>query len=142
MLFLQRPARLTFPAALGALTLAGVLAFPTHTLLAQAVTSGEYSLENKGLVATGSLPATARDKFGETTISASGMAMSRNAWWRTEHGYGGVLYLLPDRGYNVTGTIDYQPRIHKLRSLQPPSHRRLGKYVAMGSLRGSSTRSN
>jgi hypothetical protein len=114
MRLLQRLARLTLPALVGALALAGVLALPARTLLAQAVTSGEYSLDNKGLVATGSLPANARDKFGETTISASGMAISRSAWWRSEYGYGGVLYLLPDRGYNVTGTIDYQPRIHRL----------------------------
>ena len=87
---------------------------PVRPLLAQAVTPGEYGLDNKGLVATGFVPANARDKFGETTISASGMAMDRKAWRRTANGYRGVIYLLPDRGYNISGTIDYQPRIHKL----------------------------
>lgn len=102
------------PAALGASIFAGLLALSAHTLLAQPVTAGDYTLDNKGLVATGSIPANAIDKFGETTISASGMAVDQRAWRKFENGYRGVLYLIPDRGYNVTGTIDYQPRIHKI----------------------------
>ena len=114
MPFLRNLARMIFPAVLGAAVLASVLALPARTLLAQVVTPGEYGLENKGLVATGRVPSNARDKFGETTISASGMAVDQRAWRKTANGYRGVIYLLPDRGYNVSGTIDYQPRIHKL----------------------------
>ena len=113
MPFLRNLARMIFPAVLGAAVLASVLALPARTLLAQVVTPGEYGLENKGLVATGRVPSNARDKFGETTISASGMAVDQRAWRKTANGYRGVIYLLPDRGYNVSGTIDYQPRIHK-----------------------------
>lgn len=65
---------------------------------------------NKGLVAMGSLPASTRDQFGETFGSGSGMAMIE--WKKSAGGYEGSFYLLPDRGYNVEGTTDYQARIN------------------------------
>jgi hypothetical protein len=114
MPYLRCPARSILPAVLGAIALAGILALSARPLPAQTVTPAEYGLDNKGMIATGVLSANARDKFGETSISASGMAMDLKAWRRTANGYRGVLYLLPDRGYNVSGTIDYQPRIHRL----------------------------
>jgi hypothetical protein len=67
----------------------------------------------KGLVAVGRLPADMRDKFGETTISASGITADANSWRRIGDRYHGVFYLLPDRGWNVKGTTDYRPRIHR-----------------------------
>lgn len=114
MTFLRRLAKSILPVTLGASALAGILALPARPLLAQSVAPAEYGLKNNGLIAVGRIPARQRDKFNETTISGSGMAMDLKAWRRTADGYRGVLYLLPDRGYNVSGTIDFQPRIHKL----------------------------
>jgi hypothetical protein len=71
-------------------------------------------LASHGLVAVGRIAADTRDKFGETTISSSGLAIDRNAWRRDATGYHGIVYLLPDRGWNTTGTIDYRPRLHKV----------------------------
>ena len=67
-----------------------------------------------GLVAAGRMPATQRDRFGETFGSGSGMAMIPEAWRRDGDGFAGELLLLPDRGYNVEGTIDYRARINRI----------------------------
>ena len=77
MSFLRSPARSILPVVLGAIALAGILAQSAHLVRAQTVAPAEYDIGNKGLVATGALPASTRDKFGETTISASAMAMDR-----------------------------------------------------------------
>jgi hypothetical protein len=65
---------------------------------------------NKGLVAAGSLPASLRDSFGETFGSGSGMAVVD--WKKTDAGFAGTILLLPDRGYNVEGTTNYDARIN------------------------------
>lgn len=75
---------------------------------------GQIGLINHGLVGTGAIPADRRDGYGETTISASGMAIDLRSWRREGNRYRGVFYLLPDRGWNTGGTIDYHPRIHKV----------------------------
>src|SRR5690348_1372761 len=75
---------------------------------------GGFTLLNKGLVAVGRIPADLRDKFGETFGSGSGMAVDVKSWKRDGAAYSGTVYLLPDRGYNVTGTIDYRSRLNKL----------------------------
>ena len=36
------------------------------------------------------------------------------SWVRTPTGYQGTFYMLPDRGFNVTGTSDYRARVNKL----------------------------
>jgi hypothetical protein len=72
------------------------------------VTLGGFTLVNKGLVGVGRLRADLRDKLGETFGSGSGMAVDPKSWTRVGASYRGTFYLLPDRGYNVTGTIDYR----------------------------------
>lgn len=67
---------------------------------------------NQGLVASGQLPATLRDRFGETFGSGSGMTLL--SWTKTATGYAGEFLLLPDRGYNVEGTTDYHVRLNRL----------------------------
>ena len=84
------------------------------TLGAESVTIRGLTFINKGLVGVGRMPASLRDKFGETFGSGSGLAADPKSWTQTSAGYSGVLYMLPDRGYNVSGTIDYMPRINKL----------------------------
>jgi hypothetical protein len=78
------------------------------------VTLGGLTLVNKGLVGVGRMPADLRDRFGETFGSGSGMALDPKSWTRDGASYRGTLYLLPDRGYNVSGTVDYRPRLNKL----------------------------
>ena len=78
------------------------------------VTAGGFTLVNHGLVGVGRIKADQRDKFRETFGSGSGMAIDPKSWTRTGDRYRGTLYLLPDRGYNVTGTIDYRARLNKI----------------------------
>jgi hypothetical protein len=73
---------------------------------------GDLGLVSKGLVAVGRLPADLRDKFGETFGSGSGLAADPKSWTRGADGYSGTLYMLPDRGYNVSGTSDYRARLN------------------------------
>ncbi|MBX5221368.1 esterase-like activity of phytase family protein [Rhizobium sp. NLR8a] len=76
---------------------------------------------NKGLVGVGRIPANQRDKFGETFGSGSGMAIDPAAWTRDGASYRGTLYLLPDRGYNAAGTVDYRPRLNTLSIILTPT---------------------
>ena len=69
---------------------------------------------NHGLIGVGRTPADTRDKFGETTISSSGIVADLKAWRRDGDSYLGTIYQLPDRGWNTGGTIDYRPRLHRL----------------------------
>lgn len=85
-----------------------------HATAASTVTVEGLTLVNKGLVGVGRIPANQRDKFGETFGSSSGMTVDPGSWMRDGNGYHGTIFLLPDRGYNVTGTIDYRPRLNKV----------------------------
>ncbi|MBN9257252.1 MULTISPECIES: esterase-like activity of phytase family protein [unclassified Mesorhizobium] len=85
----------------------------TGPALAEGQTAG-VGFINKGLVGVGRIPASQRDKFGETFGSGSGMAIDTAGWTRGADGYKGSLWLLPDRGYNVTGTTDYRARINTI----------------------------
>jgi hypothetical protein len=89
-------------------------------LAADTVTVGGLTLVNKGLVGVGRIPADHRDKFGETFGSGSGLAADVTSWRRTAVGYSGTFYLLPDRGYNVSGTTDYRTRLYKLTIVLKP----------------------
>ena len=97
------------------LSTALVMVAPILSVHAESASSTPaMSLTNKGLVGIGRIPASQRDSFGETFGSGSGMAMDPNSWTRTADGYKGSLWLLPDRGYNVSGTTDYRPRINTI----------------------------
>jgi hypothetical protein len=91
-----------------------VLAPASATLAAETVTIGNLVFVNKALVGVGRLPSGLRDKFGETFGSGSGIAVDPKSWTRTPAGYRGTFYMLPDRGFNGSGTIDYRARINKL----------------------------
>jgi hypothetical protein len=85
-----------------------------RALAADVVSIGDRTFINKGLVGVGRIPAGLLDKFGETFGSGSGIAADLKTWARTEDGYRGEFFLLPDRGYNVKGTIDYRTRVQRL----------------------------
>jgi hypothetical protein len=120
---MNEPVRMNMPArirfclpSLRSLVLSGVLALAPMpaTLADDSVATGGQTYVNKGLVGVGRIPADLRDKFGETFGSGSGLAVDPKSWRRTPTGYEGTFYLLPDRGYNVSGTSDYRARLNKL----------------------------
>jgi len=80
----------------------------------ETVVIGDLTFVNQALVGVGRLPADLRDKFGETFGSGSAIAVDPKSWVRTPAGYQGTFYMLPDRGFNVTGTSDYRARVNKL----------------------------
>jgi hypothetical protein len=63
----------------------------------------------------GFVPFDAIDSVGDTIGGmGSSAAIDANSWKRCgKNLYTGTLYGVPDRGFNVLGTINYQPRIHK-----------------------------
>ncbi len=97
-----------------AVLLAAVL-MPVRAALADdSVTIGNLTFVNKGLVGAGRMAADLRDKFGETFGSGSSLAVDARSWTRTADGYQGTFYVLPDRGWNISGTFDYRARLNKL----------------------------
>ena len=87
---------------------------PTVAAEAQSVTLDDATFVNKGLVGVGRVPADARDKLGDTLGGmGSGMVADVASWRRDGDTYSGVLYLLPDRGWNTEGSVDYPGRLEK-----------------------------
>jgi hypothetical protein len=69
---------------------------------------------NKGLVGVARVPSNALDRFGETLGGwGSGIALDLESWRKNWFGYTGVLYALPDRGWNTQGTTDFRGRLHR-----------------------------
>jgi hypothetical protein len=73
---------------------------------------GSQNYTVQGLVGVGRMSASLKDQFGETFGSMSGLSADQSAWTRTSTGYSGRLIGLPDRGYNVAGTTDYDARLN------------------------------
>ncbi|MCJ1309977.1 hypothetical protein MMC25_003638 [Agyrium rufum] len=67
------------------------------------------------LAGYGFVPSAARDKFGDTIGGiGSSIALDKLAWTKTKSGvYKGILWALPDRGWNTEGTLNFQNRVHK-----------------------------
>ncbi|MCJ1354055.1 MAG: hypothetical protein MMC33_004042 [Icmadophila ericetorum] len=67
------------------------------------------------LAGYGFVPSNARDKFGDTMGGfGSAIAFDESSWQKTKNGsYTGILWVLPDRGWNTEGTTNYQNRLHK-----------------------------
>ncbi|PQE10952.1 outer membrane autotransporter protein [Rutstroemia sp. NJR-2017a WRK4] len=72
-----------------------------------------YTYEELG--GYGTIPGNARDKYGDTIGGiGSAIAMDVSSWTKLANGsYTGVLWTLPDRGWNTEGTLNYQSRVHK-----------------------------
>lgn len=76
--------------------------------------NGHYFV-NHGLVGVGRIPASARDKFGETIGSFSALTYDAKSWRRNADGtYAGTFYMQPDRGYNNPGTTNWRARFFTL----------------------------
>ncbi len=82
---------------------------------AQSVTFEGQTFANKGLVGVARIPSNAVDQFGDTLGGfGSAMAMDPAAWHKRGDGsFGGTVYMVPDRGWNTQGTVDFHGRVHK-----------------------------
>ncbi|KAI9684252.1 MAG: hypothetical protein M1822_005725 [Bathelium mastoideum] len=69
------------------------------------------------LAGYGFIPSDARDKFGDTIGGiGSSVALDRLSWKKANgSSYTGTLWALPDRGWNTNGTLNYQPRVHRIK---------------------------
>ena len=66
------------------------------------------------LAGFGTLPSDARDKFDDTMAGlGSSIAVDKTSWKKKGDAWSGLLYALPDRGWNTEGSINYNPRVHK-----------------------------
>jgi hypothetical protein len=97
---------------------AGATALQLMTGTASADSSVAFqgrSFANKGLIGVARIPSNAVDQFGDTLGGfGSGMAMDLDSWHKNRDGsYGGTLYMLPDRGWNTQGTVDFRGRLHR-----------------------------
>ncbi|KAI1073390.1 esterase-like activity of phytase-domain-containing protein [Whalleya microplaca] len=63
------------------------------------------------------------DKFGDTLGGlGSSLHLDRAAWKKLDNGsYSGVLWSLPDRGWNTQGTLNFNPRVHKFNVVFTPA---------------------
>ncbi|KAF5861596.1 hypothetical protein ETB97_012762 [Aspergillus alliaceus] len=79
-------------------------------------TCGGTTYAYTGLEGYGYIPSNATDKYGDTLGGfGSAIAIEQDSWRRTgRDSYSGFIYVLPDRGWNTNGTLNFQPRIHKL----------------------------
>jgi hypothetical protein len=102
----------SFKAALAAV--AGASAVAASTCVPRAVnttTCNSKTYVYNGLSGYGFVPSNARDKYGDTISLGSSIAI--DSWKQKGESYEGVLYALPDRGWNTEGTLNFQARIHK-----------------------------
>ncbi|KAL9607882.1 MAG: hypothetical protein Q9167_007245 [Letrouitia subvulpina] len=79
----------------------------------------------KELAGYGLVSSNARDKYGDTLGGfGSSIAIDRKSWKKLKDGrYTGILWAIPDRGWNTQGTLNYQNRIHKFAvTLSPASN--------------------
>ena len=89
------------------------------TFVKQTTCAGKtYTYES--LAGYGFIPSDARDKFGDTIGGiGSSIAIDRKSWRKSKSKksaqYTGILYTLPDRGWNTEGTLNFQNRVHKVR---------------------------
>jgi hypothetical protein len=91
------------------------LALTTGVASAQSVTFEGSTFVNQGLVGVARVPSDAVDQFGET-LGGFGSSMAKDlATWHKKHdgSYAGTLYMLPDRGWNTQGTVDFRGRLHR-----------------------------
>lgn len=70
----------------------------------------------EALAGYGFTPGNARDKFGDTAGGIGSSAAIDLKSWKLDSKtgiYSGILWALPDRGWNTEGTLNFQPRVHK-----------------------------
>jgi len=99
------------------LTIAGaavIWAFAAGAHADDVVNFGGAKFVNKGLVGVARVPASAKDKFGESSSLGSAIALDLDDWRKDRDGsFSGTLYALPDRGWNTEGSTDFRSRLHR-----------------------------
>lgn len=76
------------------------------------------------LAGYGVVPGDAQDKFRDTLGGiGSSIAFEKGSWRKRGSSYEGILWALPDRGWNADGTLNYQNRVHKFRVTFKPNER-------------------
>jgi hypothetical protein len=81
-----------------------------------AFASGEDAVAPPRLVGVARIPSDALDSKKETLGGmGSGMMLVPGSWHRTAHGFTADLDMLPDRGWNTAGTVDYQGRLQRFK---------------------------
>ncbi|KAI1333965.1 esterase-like activity of phytase-domain-containing protein [Xylariaceae sp. FL0016] len=75
------------------------------------------------LAGYGYVVSNAVDKFGDTLGGlGSSLHLDQSAWKKHCNGsYSGILWSLPDRGWNTQGTLNFNPRVHKFSILFTPA---------------------
>lgn len=94
-----------FKAVFASLVTLGLAANPCPSPIAEVnIKNDKYKYLS--LVGKGEFPSDARDKFGDTAGGwGSGIAADVNGWKKRSDGaYEGILYAVPDRGWNTNGT--------------------------------------
>ena len=117
---------ISFPSDMLSLVSLSLLAFPIGLVIASPIANDASTPVNvttcngqtytyEELAGYGKLASDARDKFGDTIGGiGSAIALDKKSWKKVgKKGYKGVLYGLPDRGWNTQGTQNTQSRIHK-----------------------------
>ncbi|KAI1610226.1 3-phytase [Exophiala viscosa] len=76
------------------------------------------------LAGYGFLPSDFRDKFGDTAGGfGSSATFDPKSWTVNAAGvYSGILYAIPDRGWNTNGTLNYQSRVQKFEITFSPNY--------------------
>lgn len=70
----------------------------------------------ESLAGYGFTPGNSRDKFGDTAGGIGSSAAIDLKSWKLDKKtgvYSGIIWALPDRGWNTEGTLNFQPRVHK-----------------------------
>ncbi|KAH8811899.1 esterase-like activity of phytase-domain-containing protein [Xylogone sp. PMI_703] len=96
------------------------------TAAAQSVNSTLCNGKNytyQELAGFGLIPSNAVDQFGDTIGGiGSAIALDRSKWVKLPNGsYTGVLWGLPDRGWNTEGTLNFISRVHQFDILFTPA---------------------
>ncbi|KAK6343788.1 hypothetical protein TWF696_007450 [Orbilia brochopaga] len=85
---------------------------PTSNCVKQA-TCNTKTYTYRALTGYGFIPSNSKDKTGDTVSIGSSIKISDWKYNKTTGDYTGTLWGLPDRGWNVEGTVNFQPRVHK-----------------------------
>ncbi|KAF3939186.1 hypothetical protein ABW19_dt0201251 [Dactylella cylindrospora] len=85
---------------------------PTSGFVNQTICNGK-TFTYRALTGYGHVPSNARDKIGDTVSIGSSIKISGWTYNKETGEYTGTLFGLPDRGWNIEGTTNFQPRIHK-----------------------------
>ncbi|XXG95843.1 hypothetical protein Hte_002114 [Hypoxylon texense] len=86
-------------------------------------TCGGITYEYEELAGYGYVVSDAVDKYGDVLGAlGSSIHIDQASWKKLNNGsYTGLLWSLPDRGWNGQGTVNYHPRVHKFTIVFTPN---------------------